>query len=56
MGCSRQNVKEILNSLAKSIASKKDATEDDRKKAEMISHSYDIADKKYIDPILAELR
>jgi hypothetical protein len=56
MGCSRQNVKEILNSLAKSIASKKDATEDDRKKAEMISHSYDIADKKYIDPIFEELR
>ncbi len=51
MGCSRQNVKEILNSLAK-----KDATEDDRKKAEMISHSYDIADKKYIDPIFEELR
>ncbi len=51
MGCSRQNVKEILNSLAK-----KDAPEDNRKKAEMISHSYDIADKKYIDPILAELR
>ena len=46
----------MLKMFAKSLASKKDATEDDRKKAEMISHSYDIADKKYIEPILAELR
>ncbi len=48
--------KKMLKMFAKMIASKKDATEDDKKKAEMISHSYDISDKKYIEPIVAELR
>ena len=41
--------------LAKVLSSKKDATEDEKKKAELISRSYDISDKKYIDPIVAEL-
>ena len=46
----------MLKMFAKTLASKKDATEDELKQAEMISHSYDIADKKFIEPILAELR
>ena len=45
-----------LKMFAKALASKKDASESERKTAEMISHSYDISDKKYIEPILAELR
>ena len=40
----------------KAMASKKDASESDRKTAEMISHSYDISDKKYIEPIVAEVK
>ena len=35
---------------------KKDATEEDMRMIEMISKSYDISDKKYIEPILAELK
>ncbi len=31
---------------------KKDKTEDDIKMLKMISHSYDISDKKYIEPII----
>ena len=46
----------MLKMFAKSLAKKKDATEDDLKTAEMISHSYDIANKKYIEPILSELK
>lgn len=46
----------VMKMLAKALCSKKDATEDDRKKAEMISSSYSLFDKKYIDPILAELK
>ena len=42
--------------FAKALASKKDATEADRKMADMISHSYDISDKKYIAPIVAEIK
>lgn len=45
----------MMKMLAKALASKKDATEDDKNKAEMISHSYDLSDKKYIEPIVAEL-
>lgn len=41
--------------LAKSLSSKEDASEKDRKMAELISHSYDISSKKYIEPILKEL-
>ena len=46
----------MMKMFAKSLASKKDATENDKKQAEMISHSYNISDKKYIVPIIAELR
>ena len=38
------------------LANKKDATESERNMAQMITHSYDISDKKYIEPILAELK
>ncbi len=46
----------MMKMLAKSLASKKNATENDKKQAEMISHSYNISDKKYIVPIIAELK
>ena len=45
-----------MKMLAKSLTSKKDATEKDKQMAQMISHSYDISDKIYIEPILAELK
>ena len=45
-----------MKMLVKSLASKKDATEKDKQMAQMISNSYDISDKKYIEPILAELK
>ena len=34
------------------VGAKKDKTEDDIKMLKMISHSYDISDKKYIEPII----
>lgn len=46
----------MMKMFAKSLASKKDASENDRKQAEMISHSYDISDKKFIGPIVAEIK
>lgn len=45
-----------MKMLGKSLASKKDATEKDKQMTQMISNSYDISDKKYIEPILAELK
>ena len=41
--------------FAKALASKKDENKDYKKMAEMISHSYDISDKKYIEQIVAEI-
>ena len=38
------------------LANKKDASEAEKNMAQMISNSYDISDKKYIEPILAELK
>ena len=38
------------------LANKKDTSEAEKNMAQMISHSYDISDKKYIEPILAELK
>ena len=46
----------LMGMLAKSLSKKKDATESDRKKAEMISRSYDISDRKYIVPIVSEIK
>ena len=45
-----------MKMFIKTILAKKDITEDEKKMAEMISHSYDASDKKYIEPILAELK
>lgn len=45
-----------MKMLAKSLSSKKDASEKELKQAEMLSHSYDLTDKKYIEPILAEMK
>ncbi len=46
----------MMKMYAKALASKKDVSENDRKQAEMIARSYDISNKSYIEPILAELR
>lgn len=45
-----------MKMLVKALSSKKDATKDDIKKAEMISKSYDISDKKFILPIVEALK
>lgn len=41
-----------MKMFVKMLKSKKDATDKDRTMAEMISQSYDISDRKYIDPIV----
>lgn len=46
----------MMKMYAKALVSKKDASEDDRKQTQMIAQSYDISDKKYIEPIVAELK
>ena len=46
----------MMKMFSKALASKKDATDHDKKMAEMISNSYDITNKKYIEPIIAELK
>ena len=46
----------MMKMYAKALASKKDVSENDRKQAEMIASSYDISDKKYIEPIIAEVK
>jgi len=48
--------KMALKMLIKILSCKKDATEEDMRMVEMISKSYDISDKKYIEPIVAELK
>ena len=45
-----------MKMFVKGISQKKDATEAEKNMAEMISHSYDISDKKYIEPIVSELK
>lgn len=42
----------MMKAFASMVRKKKDADERDKKMAEMLSHSYDIADKKYIEPIV----
>lgn len=44
--------KTLMKGLAKVLKSKKNATTSEKEMAEMISHDYDISDKKYIEPIL----
>ena len=42
----------MMKRFQKMVGAKKDKTEDDIKMLKMISHSYDISDKKYIEPII----
>lgn len=42
----------MMKLFSSMIKKKKDATEDEKKMAEMVSRSYDISDKKYIVPLL----
>ena len=42
----------MMKMFVKMLNSKKDKTEDDLRQIEMVSSSYDIADKKYIKPIV----
>ena len=41
-----------MKAFAGMLNKKKDATEQERKMGEMLSHSYDIADPKYVEPIV----
>lgn len=49
-------MKVMMKMFAASLAKKKDATESEKIQAEMIAKSYDISDKKYINPIIEYLR
>ena len=42
----------VMKAFAAMVRNKKDATEQDQKMGEMIAHSYDISDRKYIEPII----
>ena len=44
--------KMMMKMFVKMLKGKKDKTEADLKQIEMLSGSYDISDKKYIDPIV----
>lgn len=46
----------VMKMLSKALSSKKDATEAEKEQAKMILSSYDLSDKKYIEPLLAELK
>lgn len=45
----------MMKLFVKTLEAKKDRTEDEKHMAEMIASSYDITDRKYIEPILAAL-
>ncbi|MCQ2535130.1 MAG: flavodoxin domain-containing protein [Clostridia bacterium] len=51
---SRMNMpsKLAMKALVSALSKKKDASQKEKDMAEMISHSYDISDEKYIDPIV----
>lgn len=44
--------KMMMKVFVKAIKAKKDKTEEEKVMAEMVSHSYDISDRKYIEPVL----
>lgn len=46
----------VMKMLSKALSSKKDATEAEKEQAKMVLSSYDLSDKKYIEPLLAELK
>ena len=45
----------MMKMFVKMLSSKKDATELEKEAAKMMSHSYDISDKKYLEPIVEYL-
>ena len=45
-----------MKSFASILKKKKDASQKEKDMAEIISHSYDISDEKYIEPIVKYLR
>ena len=45
-----------MKMFAKSLKNKKDATEKEREMGEYISHSYDISDRKFIEPVMNYIR
>lgn len=52
----RMPSKLMMKAFASMIRKKKDATESDKKMAEMLAHSYDISDEKYAEPIIEYIR
>ena len=46
----------MMKMFIKTLKAKKDKTEEDEIMIKMISSSYDISDKKYIEPILQYLK
>lgn len=44
--------KMAMKALVSALSNKKDASQKEKDMAEMISHSYDISDEKYIVPIV----
>ena len=45
-----------MKMFANSLKNNKNSSEDDKKKGEMISKSYDISDKRFIDPVVDYVR
>lgn len=46
----------MMKMMVKTLKANKNSSKDELKKIEMISTSYDISDKKYIEPIVNELK
>ena len=46
----------MMKMFIKALKAKKDKTEEEQEMIKMISTSYDISDKKYIEPILECLK
>lgn len=49
-------MKTMMKMFVASLAKKKDASEFEKEQAEMIAKSYDISDKKFIEPIIEYLK
>ena len=48
--------KTMLKMFVKMLSNKKDITEKELAQVQLLSKSYDISDKKYIEPIIAEIK
>ena len=48
--------KTMLKMFVKMLSNKKDITEKELAQVQMLAKSYDIADKKYIEPIVEEIK